>query len=139
MSGDGWEGQRVKRDSRSPYVKELEEGDPETVLARNRWQKVVKSQRESRFSDGPVFKEINKPKKTFFYKHHYKISGFLMVGCAFFFFIKPIYGLFVQPMIAHHTKKDKLGNEDPHQVLEAVISKEYFTEHGIPFMPVRKD
>jgi len=134
---EGWKGPRVQRDRRSPYVKELEE-EPETANARRRWQHVVKSQRESRFSDGPVFKKINQPKQTFYQKHFQKITGFFMIGGAFFFFAMPIYGLFVQPLFRSTsvTSQEKLGKENPNDVLERVIAAEYFKEHGMPFLSV---
>jgi len=133
MTDYGWRGQNIRKDARSPYVKELEEGDPETVLARKRWQRVAKAQRESRFSDGPVFKKLNQPKKTFFQRHSQKFMGFTLIGTAFFFFAYPMYGLFIEPLLPKKTyfTKEKLGNEDPQAVLDRVICQEYYQKNDV--------
>ena len=134
-------GQRVQRDKRSPYVKELEEGDTETVLANKRWQKEIKHHRElKRFSDGPVFKQLNQPKRSFFHRHANRFLGFFGCGCVFFYFIYPMYGLFVQPFMQPSLgSQNNLGNEDPADVLEKVICNEYLREHGMPYFSRPED
>jgi len=137
MSKYGWKGPTIVRDKRSAEIRDFE-NNPENQLARHRWAQVQKSKRESRFTDGPVFKKINTPKLTFFQRHQDKIVGFCLVGCAYFFAIRPIYGLFFEPM-THGLKAKivgeeapKLGTKDPEQVLREAIYDDYQTKNGIP-------
>jgi hypothetical protein len=129
-------GPKTKRDRRATEIRDIE-NNPENQFAEARWAQVTKSRKEARFSDGPVFKKITQPKQTFFQKHYQKVTGFLLVGSAFFYTAVPLYGLFIQPLLPTQLpwseKKEKLGTSDPQVVLRNCIQEEYFMEHGVPW------
>lgn len=136
MSQYGWKGPKTKRDWRAAEIRDIE-NNPENQFANARWAQVIKSKKEARFSDGPVFKKITTPKQTFYQKHYQKVGTFFLVGTAFYFTAAPIYGLFIAPFLPTQLpwsdKKEKLGTQDPEKVLKDCISEEYFMEHGVPW------
>jgi len=138
MSEYGWKGPKTKRDWRAAEVRDIE-NNPENQNAEKRWAQITKSRKESRFSDGPVFKKIIQPKQTFYQKHYQKVVGFFMVGSVFYYTALPIFGLFIAPILPTQLpwseKKEKLGAKDPQEVLRNCIQEEYFMEHGVPWRP----
>lgn len=122
MSQFGWRGPKVKRTYEENY-------DPERSAQLKRIQaELAAEQQNKRFRDGPVFqRRLNVPKVHFTKKAEPYIVGFLGAGCVTFFFLQPIWYMFIKPMffVWSTPTPDKLTTLDPQEVLHAELSKSY--------------
>ena len=116
----------------SPIRDHKEPINPETVREQERLQQYLLDREQSRFKDGPTgFKRRKAPKLPFLSRFGGVIGGFLGVGCAFMFFVNPLYQLFLAP-ITHkilHPKETELFGLDPKEVFEREVALSYKVEH----------